>query len=99
MASIGYSRVSTPDTFAESGLSADSVYSHFSTKVDIGVYVAKRAHRVFVDALEDLQESSTRITPPQPCRWLLSRLGRQQQSSPALPQFWGESTTDSPIRV
>jgi AcrR family transcriptional regulator len=99
MASIGYTRLSMPDIFAESGLSAGSVYSHFQSKAELGVYVAHRAHRVFVDAIEDFEESNAFITPPDLCRWLLHRLSRQHLNFPALLQFWAESTTESPIRA
>ncbi|SDH91086.1 TetR/AcrR family transcriptional regulator [Agrococcus jejuensis] len=94
----GWARLTMADVFAESGLSAGSVYSHFASKEALARYVVERAHRVLLDDLEAFGEQRTAngpvVTPAALTRWLVERLDARRAYLPAMAQLSTPGTVD-----
>jgi AcrR family transcriptional regulator len=91
------------DIFAESGLSAGSVYSNFQSKAEIGAYVARVASRVRSESLlayvDERSAAEEPATPTDIVQFVLAELALDRESFSALMQLWGESTVDPVIRT
>lgn len=94
----GLRALTMADIIEESGLSAGSVYSHFSTKNEIIELVAIR---VIGERAERLtSESADRARSPlEIVRWWLSGLEQDALPYGAALQIWGEAASDPGIRT
>lgn len=103
MRRVGFARLSMAEVFSESGLSAGSVYSHFSGKDDLAVFVLRRAQGALLDGLLDEfpshADSADPRTPAALTRWLIERLRTTGATFPAMVQSYAESAPDSPLRA
>jgi AcrR family transcriptional regulator len=103
MARVGFSRLSMAEVFAESGLSAGSVYSHFASKEDLAVFVMRRAQAALVDDLLRLDrtasEADEAMDPAALTRWLIDQVRTTWAIFPALMQFYAESAVESTLRT
>jgi AcrR family transcriptional regulator len=103
MGEVGYSGLSMADVFAESGLSAGSVYSHFRSKSEIAVFVTKRLHDRLIADLREWAEatvgSGDTITPPVVTRWMLERIVDRRAFRVPLLHLWAEATVQPSFKI
>ncbi|MFG6475095.1 TetR/AcrR family transcriptional regulator [Microbacterium sp. P06] len=103
MDDVGYSRLSMADVFAEAGMSAGSVYSHFRSKFEIAVFVVKRLHDGFTADVRqwgaERAAAGEPVDPPTLTRWMLRRVASRRASRVPLLQLWAEATVHEPFRV
>ena len=98
LARRGLSALTMADIIEEAGLSAGSVYSHFTTKHEIIELVAarvigERAERLITES-EDYLRSPLEIV-----HWWLSGLGEDALPYGAALQIWGEAASDPDIHA
>ncbi|MDJ0363011.1 TetR/AcrR family transcriptional regulator [Rhodococcus sp. H29-C3] len=93
----GLRTMTMADIIDESGLSAGSVYSHFTTKHEI---IGLVAARVIGERAEQLRvESQERPrSPRETVHWWLSGLENDPLPYGAALQIWGEAASDPDIR-
>lgn len=94
----GLRAMTMADIIEESGLSAGSVYSHFTTKHEIVELVAfrvvgGRANQLSAESLEWVR------SPLEVVRWWLSGLEQAALPFGAALQIWGEAASDADIRA
>ncbi|WP_133914311.1 TetR/AcrR family transcriptional regulator [Streptomyces sp. NBC_00582] len=92
----GLERTSIADITAESGLSAGSIYAHYSGKAEL---VQAAAREVLAERAEVLGRYAASDTPPDPDE-LLARLIAAIDPAEARVgvQTWGEATTNPAVR-
>jgi AcrR family transcriptional regulator len=98
LARHGFARTSMADIIAESGLSAGSIYSHFSSKAEIVQHVA----RIMVIARGDelaaaVAERSEPLSPTEIIVFIVGALERQGVPKAVLLQIWAEATVDDEL--
>lgn len=93
----GLRALTMADIIEESGLSAGSVYSHFTTKHEIIELVATQVIGERADRLITESEERPR-SPLEVVRWWLSGLEQDALPYGAALQIWGEAASDPVIR-
>jgi AcrR family transcriptional regulator len=94
----GLRALTMADIIEESGLSAGSVYSHFTTKHEIIELVATRVIGERAERL-DVETADRPRSPLEVVHWWLSGLEQDALPYGAALQIWGEAATDPGIRV
>jgi len=93
----GLRALTMADIIEESGLSAGSVYSHFTTKHEIIELVATQVIGERADRLTTESEERPR-SPLEVVQWWLSGLEEDALPYGAALQIWGEAASDPAIR-
>ena len=86
------------DIIEESGFSAGSVYSHFSSKHELMELVATRVIGERADKLSVAFDDRPR-SPLEVLRWWLADLDQNLVPYSAVLQIWGEAASDPDIRA
>ncbi|MDJ0396245.1 TetR/AcrR family transcriptional regulator [Rhodococcus sp. G-MC3] len=94
----GLGALTIADIIEESGFSAGSVYSHFSTKHEIIELVATRVIGDRADRLNAESEEFPR-SPLETVRWWLAGLEHDELPYATAVQIWGEAASDPGIRA
>jgi len=82
------------DIIEESGLSAGSVYSHFSRKDELMELVASQIVATRLDRLQ-VPADEPPLSPREVVRWWLTGLEQQAVPFPTLLQIWAEAASDA----
>ena len=96
----GFAATSMADIIAESGLSAGSIYSHFSGKADLMRFASTvKLQSTFGLLLGDLGTPPSVIRPGVLLRHLLTGAAGQRAQRGLLAQIWIESARDGELSV
>ncbi|MBS1907827.1 MAG: TetR/AcrR family transcriptional regulator [Actinobacteria bacterium] len=96
----GFAATSMADIIEESGLSAGSIYSHFSGKADLMRFASTtKLQSVFAALLGDLDTPPAVVPPRALLRHLLTGAVDQVAQHGLLAQIWIESARDEELSV
>ena len=99
IARTGFANTTMADIIEESGLSAGSIYSHFTGKVDLVRFASASAlARDQIDFEQELQTRRPYPTPVQVVSYFLSQAFAQSERKVVL-HIWAESLADPELAV
>ena len=94
----GFAETSMADIIAEAGLSAGSIYSHFSSKAELLRLVVSEVLRSrFTALLDDVETERSPIAPARLLAYLLARTDIKSAQARVLLQVWAEVARDAEI--
>jgi AcrR family transcriptional regulator len=96
----GFANTSMADIIAESGLSAGSIYSHFTSKAQLARHASARAlDRRSARLQAETDAVGTLLTPIGVLTAIMGDLRQEEDSMAALIQIWAESAHDAELAI